>query len=49
MERNDLFYDKLDSFDHYYPADEEIYEEDEWQDGETLGEYMIRCPWMFHA
>lgn len=47
MEKNDLFYEKLESFDAHYIADEEEYEEDEWQDDETLGEYMARCPWKF--
>lgn len=46
MTMNDLLYEKLD-FDIDYVGDEEEYEEDEWQDGETLGEYMARCPWKF--
>lgn len=47
MNKNDLFYEKLESFDFPYVANEEEYEEDEWQDGETLGEYMARCHWKF--
>ena len=45
MNHNDLFYEKLNTFD--FADDYEEYEEDEWREDESLAEYRARCPWKF--